>query len=684
MSTPRRPASSPGGLSSNALSSSRKSGSSAATPSSATKRVGGGRTEEGSGLIVTRGLQEILEKDRRTRKPEEPSSRSKGPKSSKAHRRGGGQAPNFVICYLCGRQFGTASIDIHRPQCYLKKMIEWERGDPTVRGPKPLSPEEHEKMMKTRVASAAAAAGTTGGHPGASRLSGKANSRVTNEIELYNQVQMDAYNETALAPCPNCGRTFLPDRLQVHLHSCKPGNTARPVRRASTGAGSNTADTPATVTPMNEAATSVSPTAAAAAASKTPDHPVRVARANGAPTSAGPDSVPPRTGSGGDAVIHARGSYVVPEDVDADSAPPKAPSTTTPKRVQSVPNSNNSVAPRRAASEDAAEEAEPRDVAVVEDVDVEEVKPPSPRADTERCLSSVAILRGDPEMSGSSAPNRPASMEPSTVSALGTTVSEEQHTDNVSSNNISVTYSLSQSRGREHAAGSRPRKQGSASASRTRPMPELVSERCEEVEVDMHSDEDELESAPVVGSHRPMGNVVECTAEPVDNAQNSINEEDQKWTPKKIPLNNISRFRNVESRLKQQLVSEQSTLVPCKYCGRTFVPERIQKHEGCCVERNKPPSSRGALTKNRRASAPASTTTKHAKSAPGSTSTVATAATRAAASPQPSKAPTPPVLPDQTNGTSSSAPDKAKFCGGCGARVSSDAQKFCTECGFKL
>lgn len=31
---------------------------------------------------------------------------------------------------------------------------------------------------------------------------------------------MKEYNDKALDACPNCGRTFLPDRLLVHLKSC--------------------------------------------------------------------------------------------------------------------------------------------------------------------------------------------------------------------------------------------------------------------------------------------------------------------------------------------------------------------------------------------------------------------------------------------------------------------------------
>ena len=37
----------------------------------------------------------------------------------------------------------------------------------------------------------------------------------------YNDEAFKNYNEKALDACPNCGRTFLPDRLVVHLKSCK-------------------------------------------------------------------------------------------------------------------------------------------------------------------------------------------------------------------------------------------------------------------------------------------------------------------------------------------------------------------------------------------------------------------------------------------------------------------------------
>lgn len=36
----------------------------------------------------------------------------------------------------------------------------------------------------------------------------------------YNDKAFTNWNENVLEPCQNCGRTFLPDRLKIHLKSC--------------------------------------------------------------------------------------------------------------------------------------------------------------------------------------------------------------------------------------------------------------------------------------------------------------------------------------------------------------------------------------------------------------------------------------------------------------------------------
>lgn len=101
------------------------------------------------------------------------------------------QRPQFRVCYLCGQQFGSASIGIHVPQCYQKKLSQWEVGNPAVRGPKPKHPD---------------AVNWKGG--------GGATTAETN------QEQYQEFN-AQLVPCPHCARTFLPDRLPVHLRGCK-------------------------------------------------------------------------------------------------------------------------------------------------------------------------------------------------------------------------------------------------------------------------------------------------------------------------------------------------------------------------------------------------------------------------------------------------------------------------------
>ena len=40
------------------------------------------------------------------------------------------------------------------------------------------------------------------------------------DMQAYNEEASKQYNEVSLMACHNCGRTFLPDRLTIHLKSC--------------------------------------------------------------------------------------------------------------------------------------------------------------------------------------------------------------------------------------------------------------------------------------------------------------------------------------------------------------------------------------------------------------------------------------------------------------------------------
>ena len=52
-------------------------------------------------------------------------------------------------------------------------------------------------------------------------------------MKEYNDEAFKDWNEKALVPCENCGRTFLPDRLVVHLRSCKPKENQTPMKRGA-------------------------------------------------------------------------------------------------------------------------------------------------------------------------------------------------------------------------------------------------------------------------------------------------------------------------------------------------------------------------------------------------------------------------------------------------------------------
>lgn len=86
--------------------------------------------------------------------------------------------PRTLICYICGREFGSLSLPIHEPKCLEKWKIENDQL------PRELRQSLPQKKPQPLV-------------PG------------------------EGPSQAQLEPCPNCGRTFAPQRLLVHLRSCQ-------------------------------------------------------------------------------------------------------------------------------------------------------------------------------------------------------------------------------------------------------------------------------------------------------------------------------------------------------------------------------------------------------------------------------------------------------------------------------
>ncbi|KAM4808609.1 zinc finger protein 474-like [Rhinophrynus dorsalis] len=100
--------------------------------------------------------------------------------------------PPTVVCYICGREFGTKSISIHEPQCLQKWHLENDKLPKNLQRPEPKKPEVRP-------------IGAKGSY----------------DLVALNEAAWQSA-QSQLVACDICGRTFLPDRLLVHQRSCKP------------------------------------------------------------------------------------------------------------------------------------------------------------------------------------------------------------------------------------------------------------------------------------------------------------------------------------------------------------------------------------------------------------------------------------------------------------------------------
>ncbi|XP_063674951.1 zinc finger protein 474-like [Bolinopsis microptera] len=100
-----------------------------------------------------------------------------------------------VVCYICGREFGTRSIGIHEPQCLKKWDIQNQKLPKSKRQAKPVKPVEFDEPFSADPTARAA------------------------QIEKINMASNIAATEN-LVPCRNCSRKFLPTRIESHEKVC--------------------------------------------------------------------------------------------------------------------------------------------------------------------------------------------------------------------------------------------------------------------------------------------------------------------------------------------------------------------------------------------------------------------------------------------------------------------------------
>ena len=98
--------------------------------------------------------------------------------------------PKARVCYICGRQYMLHSFAIHITQC--RELFEKREA---------LKPAKERRRC-----------------PDDPFLNNQHISSM--DADAMNDISFKAFNNS-LVPCKNCGRTFLPEKLTIHQHSCK-------------------------------------------------------------------------------------------------------------------------------------------------------------------------------------------------------------------------------------------------------------------------------------------------------------------------------------------------------------------------------------------------------------------------------------------------------------------------------
>ncbi|CBH18750.1 hypothetical protein, conserved [Trypanosoma brucei gambiense DAL972] len=439
--------------------------------------------------IVTRGLYSLLE--------DEIHSNKTPRKVAAARKAGPGSRPQFLFCYLCGQQFSRVSLPIHQPQCYVKKLIEWERMDPLKRGPRPMSPKSHEENLK---AMPAVEQSIGKGADKGTELAGR-------ELDRFNELQIEHFNKNMLLKCETCGRTFLPDRLEVHQRSCKPGSASasRPVGRA-------------------------------VAKSATPNKTRRLA-------------AEPATARRKEKLIPKAFPQDKEEEIDAvadvgDEVKEGEPGLLDPTTLSQTP--------RPSGDPDNAPNGEEQ----------------QPSTEEKSGLEAVSVARHRVEIKASHSSPQVGSL----VDYLDQDIERLKICDDVG-----AVTPRARSPPRDETSRARYSLKSSLGSTVSKNDRTSVSLRRSEVPA----------SSEVAGN----------TSVSVD-SRGGDDEVSPAAPAKKIQLNNVSHFKNVQSRLN--LGAKKEELPRCRFCNRTFNADRLQKHESVCLERHKAPpkSARPSATPN--------------------------------------------------------------------------------------
>jgi len=105
--------------------------------------------------------------------------------------------PIGLVCHICGREYGTASLAIHLPQCAQLWKDRQKLLPKSERRPVPKANLTIQQLQSVKI-----------------------DSKDSDAIAKFNEQQFGAFVEKSLIPCEHCGRRFLTEKLPVHQKSC--------------------------------------------------------------------------------------------------------------------------------------------------------------------------------------------------------------------------------------------------------------------------------------------------------------------------------------------------------------------------------------------------------------------------------------------------------------------------------
>ena len=155
-------------------------------------------------LLVQKGYTLPIIEDTCTKAATYSSPKGRVPSEKKTIRR-----PPTVVCYICGREYGSKSISIHEPQCLKKFELENRKLPISERKPLPKKPINHPAIVVAVTSQELICPA------GVYR-----NELLQETADQYFQYCYSEW-ERDLIPCKTCGRKFAPERHVKHAHRCK-------------------------------------------------------------------------------------------------------------------------------------------------------------------------------------------------------------------------------------------------------------------------------------------------------------------------------------------------------------------------------------------------------------------------------------------------------------------------------